>query len=192
VDEAFLRLQVALAALRERRFSDDGISADTASEISTQVNNLQDLFAAPQSSNAEADYARSLDRAAAAITTAAFAPDAATANASLRLLQRDLRLKVDSARATLGAGGRDPTAIEVVVTTTRQGHPSNGYLIRASDAIDGDVPPTHIFNNPTNPSTRAWLIPGIYYIHVYQGSRRVLRQEFDIDERSHDLIVALP
>jgi hypothetical protein len=182
IDEAFLHLQVAIGMLNDRATFNAGIDSEATAELNRQINELQDLFGDARE-EPDADYAQSLDFAATTIMAAASEADVAAASRALALLRRDFRVKIATARATLGATGNPPDTILVTVTTQRAGRAVRGYIIRAAAALYPRAPPIYGFANPTNPSTSRRLVPGIYLLHAYDSNGRescAISCEFEI------------
>lgn len=180
--EAFLHLQVALGALNDRTPDNSAIDSTATEELGRLINQLQDIFGTAQAAPS-ADYVESLDFAANAIMAIADEEDAAAINAAVARLQRDFRIKIATARATLGATGRPPDTIPVLVTTQRGGRGVPGYTIRAAAALYPRSRPIYAFSTPTNPGSQRQLVPGIYLFYVYDADRHripTVNNEFDV------------
>lgn len=196
IAEAFLHLQVALGALNDRIPDVPAIDSAATEELGRLINELQDLFGnAP--ARPGADYVQSLDFAANAIMAIADEEDAGAINAAVARLQRDFRIKITTARATLGATGRPPDTIAVLVRARRNGQDVRDLTIRAAAALYPRSRPIYAFATPTNPGSQRQLVPGIYLIYAYDRNGRRLaavNNEFDVGlegQRSAAVTLAL-
>lgn len=182
VDEAFLHLQAAVGVLNEASLIDPA-ARDRAQVLNGQVNTLQDLFARRGGAPVSRDYVASLDLAANSLAEAAGGADPTMAAPALVMIERDLRIKIASARARFGATGNAPETIPVSVTARRAGQPAIGYFIRAVSALRWRETPIYRFNDPTDPRTSARLVPGVYVFHAYDphgGEVQVLNAQQDV------------
>jgi hypothetical protein len=182
VEEAFLHLQTAVGGLNERALFDPAISPASRAAVHAQINELQQMFTTAPGEAAQADYIENLDATATALILAAGEPDAQAANATLDIIQRDLQLKLASARATMRAQGGKPKTIPVTIVTRRGMTPVSGYRIMLAEGLKTRWPPTIRFEQLTNPSTKGEITPGVYLAYAYKNDAVHGREMVDIGQ----------
>jgi hypothetical protein len=165
-DEAFHHLQVAIDAINDAGALDTNLDRDIINSITLNSSKLQELFAEASKNSANPEYALILDYIASAVSAAASNLDGELSNQILSQIDKDLAVKLASARAALGAEGQ-PDIILVTVTTQREGHGVNGYVVKASAALFGKSPPYFTFDDPATPVTTRNMVPGLYVFHAY-------------------------
>jgi hypothetical protein len=168
-DEAFRHLQIAIDAINDAGALDARLDHDIINSITLNASRLQDLFAEASKVSSNPEYAVVLDYIASAVSAAASNLDGELSNQILFQIDRDLSIKLASARAALGSEGQ-PDIILVSVTTQRQGHGVNGYVVKASAALFGRSPPYFTFDDPATPVTTRHLVPGLYVFHAYDSA----------------------
>jgi hypothetical protein len=165
-EEAFHHLQVAINAINDAGALDTNLDHDIINSITLNASRLQDLFAEASKNSANPEYAEILDYIASAVSAAASNLDGELSNQILSQIDKDLSVKLASARAALGAEGQ-PDIILVTVTTQREGHGVSGYVVKASAALFGRSPPYFTFDDPATPATTRNMVPGLYVFHAY-------------------------
>jgi hypothetical protein len=180
IEEAFLHLQIAIGALNDRAQFDPEISKALKSSVHAQVIELQGMFLTTGGAAADPEYVDNLDLTASALMAAVEEEDASVANATLDVLQRDLQIKLASARATMGAEGGKPKKIPATIVTRRGTATVKGYRIKLAEGLRTAWPPKITFDQLSNPGTERRITPGVYLVYAYLDGAVAGKELLDI------------
>ncbi|NBW06647.1 MAG: hypothetical protein EBR82_01305 [Caulobacteraceae bacterium] len=192
IDEAFLYLQSALAAVREAALAEPELDASSATIIQAQVNQLQDMFATG-SGPINPAYLEALHDVATSVADAANEADAEKANETLVLVRQDLDIKLASSRAALGAGQGRPNTIKVRIKPVRGRQVLSGYEVKCFKTLRQSTVGADCFL--TNPDTTVEIMPGVYWVQISRNGSVVYRDRIPIGRSQNDpteITVPLP